>query len=104
MITILSNPYNLSVREKIVLIMQGNQIKEKGATAIGDMLKKNSTITDVQLLLNDIGKYGGEAIFECLAHNSVIETLLVDIRCVPSNYDGMSLNQIRGFTTALEHG
>ena len=51
-----------------------------------------------------MGKWGGEASYASIAHNSHLEKLWIDREWIPSEFVGMSLDQVRSFTTALEHG
>ena len=51
-----------------------------------------------------MGKWGGEALYASIAHNDHLEELVIDYEWIPSEFKGMSLDQVRSFTTALEHG
>ncbi len=80
------------------------------------MLKTNSNLTAIDLrgeLLwnhsltcqgNSVGKWGGEALYASIAHNSHLKELWIGDEWTPSEFVGMSVDQVRTFTTALEHG
>lgn len=63
---------------KIVEITKGNEIGDKGATAIGNMLMSNSTLTTIYVEGNQIGDKGATAIAEGLKKNSTLQDLVIN--------------------------
>jgi len=53
---------------------------------------------------NQLGKWGGEALYASIAHNDHLEELEIDDEWIPREFKDMTLDQVRSFTTALEHG
>jgi hypothetical protein len=51
-----------------------------------------------------VGKWGGEALYCSIAYNNALKKLLIDYEWIPREFKGMSLDQVRQFTTAPEHG
>ncbi len=70
---VLSRP--VSVLTKLVLC--DNKIFEEGARALGKALRKNHTLTDLNLRLNRLGGEGGASLFDSLITNNTIVTLSV---------------------------
>ena len=80
------------------------------------MLKTNSTLTYIDLhgeqfqnrfltcQENQIGKWGGEALYASIAHNDHLKGLWINDKWIPTEFFDMSLEEVRSFTTALEHG
>lgn len=53
----------------------GERIGDKGAIALADALKVNTTAKELILCSNDIGPLGATALFQALVHGTSIETL-----------------------------
>ena len=51
-----------------------------------------------------MGKWGGEALYCSIAYNNTLKELGIDGEWIPREFRGMSLDKVRQFTTAPEHG
>ena len=58
-----------------LLDITGNLIKDAGAVALADVLRKNRSLTRVSLGSNDIGAKGGQAIAQALGVNRTLTSL-----------------------------
>ena len=58
--------------------MRSNQIGDKGAVAIADALKINSSVTEIDLHYNQVGDKGAVALIGALKQNPYIRIMYVD--------------------------
>ena len=64
------------------LIMGGNNITERGATALVEMLKENRTLQQLDVSGNSIGDGGATALVEMLKENRTLQQLNVSDNCI----------------------
>jgi len=55
-----------------------NRVADPGATAISKMLMTNVTLTMLNLKGNLIASSGQKAIAQAMAHNAIIQSLVID--------------------------
>jgi len=51
-----------------------------------------------------VEKWGGEALYSSIAYNNTLKELRIDDEWIPREFFGMSMDKVRQFTTAPEHG
>lgn len=52
----------------------------------------------------DVTKKGGELLYGSIAFNDSLKTMHIDQEAIPEEYDGMDMDKVRMFSTAIEHG
>ena len=84
------------------LDLTGNMIRDKGATALAEMLCTNRHLTSLTLQSNDIGIDGAASIFAALSSNSALTALDLGSSPTGGNRNRSGLKSVEALTGMLE--